>query len=365
MRLHGGVHGASARWSKKIICILSHFVVDTIWCFTLEWGVVSPQMIMLRRIGRYCLVMAVAWVTLASAQLYALNQESEPGAVARSLAAIKPLVGRIDSEAERYFYLQIFIESQQAEKVLSYYGKEYSTMRKRGVELILCSIDPDLKGAVATYKNMALPMPLITDKAARKLPGYQPDIGSPYVVVVDHEGRCLAQGMNNAIGKWTELLTNRPTAQEGASVVESLRKLKMIQGRLSRKAQFFFYVSASISSPYQLPDIKRFNEEYKKIRAAGAEVIFCAAEGRGAFLKKALKEEGIKLPVVESDSALSLPGYFDGGVLGVALVDGMGKHLTKPKRYGVESCFIENWAELIEQWRKEHAADVSPEKAGD
>lgn len=145
------------------------------------------------------LIAAMLLIVLSSA----LAAASEVG---DALKQIKTISGKPDTSAICYVYLDSASWCGPCRAEMPKIVKEYKKMKKKGIEIILCSADKTEKDAKNYVKNFKIKFPVIMGSNA-KLPGYQRAGGIPHATFVDAKGNKLESGHGSIIvSKWREVL---------------------------------------------------------------------------------------------------------------------------------------------------------------
>lgn len=127
--------------------------------------------------------------------------------VADALKQIKTVSGKANASAICYVYLESASWCGPCRAEMPKIVKEYQKMKKKGIEIILCSADKTKKDAKGYVKSFKIRFPVIMGSDAN-LPGFSPAGGIPHATFVDAEGNVLASGHGSIIvSKWQEVLS--------------------------------------------------------------------------------------------------------------------------------------------------------------
>lgn len=149
---------------------------------------------------------------------------------------------------------------------------------------------------------------------------------------------------------------------KGGAVVQALKKVKRVSGRVNQKAIVYVYLqSASWCGPCRkiMPEVVKM---YKEMRKDGrVEMILVGHDHSPEEVKAYIEGYKCKMPAISKDgkNVEKLPGFsVAGGIPDAIIVDANGKLLGR----GYPTIVLPNWKELADQVEKElNSAEEQPE----
>lgn len=304
---------------------------------------------------RMMLAGVVAMMMALVCPLVYAASEQEPSAksVRDVMASLKPLNARIDPEAKFFMYVMVTIRTESSENLLVALAKEADKLESAGVQVIVCSCIATNEAMLSYVRSLKLPFPVMMEKASQAMPQYVWNPYTPSFTVIDDKGRLLRKGQckEGAMPDWKAAIRSRPIEQRAGGVPGNLKMVKMISGRASVKARYYFYMVGRTTDPRLQDGVRRLASRYPEMRRAGVEVVFCVENGQGdeAEIRQFMKERKAKFPATLKESALLLPGFSDrySGAYTI-LVDDTGKVIEVG-----EHDLAEGWKELISKCEKQ------------
>lgn len=138
--------------------------------------------------------------------------------VLTSLKEFKVFNGKPNPKAKFYFYLCSASWCGPCQKEMPVIVKLHKAMKKDGrADIILVGYDKSLDEAKAYLKSHKAKFAGIWegDKNIKKLPGYGPVPGIPYVIMVDRSGKTLAVQHASMLEDWKTVVDNAEAQEKG------------------------------------------------------------------------------------------------------------------------------------------------------
>lgn len=313
-------------------------------------------MLMIKNI--WCALAMLALAAVAQAAATAPEKQEEAAVdMAALVAGIKPLAGSINPDAQVYMYLRLYVGDTFSDKFMSKCNREYPKLKEAGAELIMCCINRRTEEAVQDYEMSGCTVPLVTVQQAAKLPGYIASDTSPYMLVVDRQGKVLTHDVPDADESWLKMLDAKPVPKPKGMVATRLKKCKLITGKLAKRSRYFIYISGSPLWKAMQDGAKQFLDELEALRKARVEVVLCCWNRKDSDGASTLEHEGILFPALDRKDARKLPGFDDSVGFSITLVDERGNRIARK----LNAYYLENWKQLISDWEKK---DADAEKKG-
>ena len=150
---------------------------------------------------------------------------------------------------------------------------------------------------------------------------------------------------------------------KGGAVVQALKKVKRVSGRVNQKAIVYVYLqSASWCAPCRkiMPEVVKM---YKAMRRDGrVEIVLVGHDRSPEEVKTYIEGYKCKMPAVSKDdkNVDKLPGFsVAGGIPDAIIVDANGKLLGR----GYPTSVLPNWKEIADKAEEElKAAEEQPEE---
>lgn len=152
---------------------------------------------------------SVAFATVAMADVAQPAPATPVTAVAAAAQNVTLLNGKVNPNAQVYFYLQSASWCVPCRMAMPGVIDAYKEMLQDGrAEVILVNYDrtpEEGKAYIQSYKT-SMPTVHAKDPNLAKLPGFTRARGIPFVIVVDASGNVLAQGAPTRIQQWKTLV---------------------------------------------------------------------------------------------------------------------------------------------------------------
>lgn len=128
--------------------------------------------------------------------------------VAEALSKLTVFNGTPAPDAKYYIYLESASWCPPCRAEMPHIVKAYPEMRENGVEIILIGADGSPKQAEAYLKtfNATFPGVFGRDAGVANLPGFSSANYVPHAVMVDNQGKVLANGHGSLTLKWKKII---------------------------------------------------------------------------------------------------------------------------------------------------------------
>lgn len=312
---------------------------------------------MFKLISRSATILAAACLCLALSPAWA-DQEKEPDATARTITTIKPLAGTINPDASVYFYLRLYMGGTISDRLMAKCREEYPKIQGAGAELILCCINKRTDDALKDYEMNHCTMPLVALDQAAKLPGYVPSITSPYLLVVNRQGKLLASDDPEALEHWARLANAKPKATPKGSVLSKLKKSKLLRGKPAKNSRYFIYISGSPQWAAVMDGAERYWREQEQLRKARTDVIICCWDLEEDDVTNTFLNASNNFPAIDRKEARRLPGFDESVGFSITLVDAKGNCIVRK----IQTFYLEDWQKLISDWEQKKGASATKGK---
>ena len=131
---------------------------------------------------------------------------SQGSKMEESLSEVKSFNGRINKKAKYYIYLQSASWCGPCQREMPEIAKLYRKMKRKGVEIILCSCDKTTEDAKLFLKTHKAKFPAITLDDAAKLPGFVMVGSIPAAVIVTANGENIVTGHGSIVKDWKSII---------------------------------------------------------------------------------------------------------------------------------------------------------------
>ncbi len=134
------------------------------------------------------------------------DQRSQGASMEECLSQVKSFNGRINKRAKYYIYLQSASWCGPCQQEMPEIAKLYRKMKRKGVEIILCSLDETTEDAKRFLKAHKAKFPAIMLDDAEKLPGFFVVGAVPAAVIVTASGENIVTGHGAIIKDWKSII---------------------------------------------------------------------------------------------------------------------------------------------------------------
>lgn len=134
------------------------------------------------------------------------EQRSRRAEMEERLSQVKSFNGRINKKAKYYIYLQSASWCGPCQREMPEIARLYRKMKRKGVEIILCSCDETTEDAMRFLKAHKAKFPAITLDDAAKLPGFVMVGSIPAAVIVTSNGENIVTGHGSIVKDWKSII---------------------------------------------------------------------------------------------------------------------------------------------------------------
>ncbi len=312
--------------------------------------------------NRFFFLLLALFLTLPT-QLFAADEETQgvktgTSVVAKALARIDYLKGKPDPNAKYYIYLHSASWCGPCCKEMPGIVDSYRKLKEQGFEIILFGHDVSEGDVVAFADRFKAEFPVLKDspELASKVPGYKKVYGIPHIVVVDRNGKEIAN-MHPARffpnDQWKNYIPKEGTCTGQSStcagqsssrilaksvVANALARLRYLKGKPDPNAKYYIYLHSAGWCGACCLEMPGIVNSYEELKEQGFEIILFGHDVSEGDVVAFADRFKVEFPVLKDSPELAckVPGYQKVcGIPHIIVVDRSGKMImeTHPARF--------------------------------